>query len=69
MRLEGTVVVELQDGCQVQKLLASCDPGICLDEDDAFLEFWGGVRDALKDIPREVTNHAAIHLSLANPQV
>lgn len=69
MGLEGTVVVELQDSCQVQKLLASCDPGICLDEDDAFLELWGGIRDALEDIAREVTNHAAIHLSLANAQV
>ena len=69
MALEGTVVAELQDSCQVQKLLASCDPGICFDEDDAFLDFWGGIREALKEFAGEVTNRTAIQLSLADPQV
>lgn len=69
MGLGGTVIIELQQRCQVQKLLASCDPGICLDGDDAFLAFWGGIRDALKEITREVTNLAVVPHSLVKPQV
>ena len=60
MGLEGTAIIDLQESSQVQKLLASCDPGVCLDGDDAFLEFWGGIRDALKEIARGVTNTAAV---------
>ena len=69
MGLGDTVIIELQQRCQVQKLLASCDPGICLDGDDAFLAFWGGIRDALKEITREVTNLAVVPHSLVKPQV
>ena len=60
MGLEGTAIIDLQESSQVQKLLACCDPGTCLDGDDAFLEYWGGFRDALKEIARGVTNNAAL---------
>lgn len=60
MGVEGTAIIDLQESCQVQKLLACCDPGTCLDGDDVFLEYWGGIRDALKEIARGVTNNAAL---------
>ena len=60
MGLEGTAIIDLQESSQVQKLLACCDHGTCLDGDDTFLEYWGGIRDALKEIARGVTNTAAV---------
>ena len=59
MGLEGTAVIDLQENCPVQKLLASCNPRKCFDGDEPFLEFWGEVSDALKEIAREATNDAA----------
>ena len=69
MGLEGTAVIDLQEHCQVQKLLASCNPRKCFDGDESFLEFWGAVRDALKEIAREATNNTATSYTTNKSQV
>lgn len=56
MGLGQTAVVNLQDNIQVQKLLAGCHPGRSLEGEEVFLQFWGEVRDALKEIERSVHN-------------
>ena len=69
MGLEGTAVIDLQENDPVQKLLASCDPRKFFDGDESFLEFWGVVRDALKEIAREATNNSATPFTTNKSQV
>ena len=59
MGLGDTPVINLQDNRQIQKLLESCDPQRYLDEDGVFLDFWSGIRDALRQITEELTCNAA----------
>lgn len=69
MGLEGTAVIDLQENNQVQILLASCNPVISFDGDDAFLDFWRAVKDALKEIAREATNNSATVHAITKLQV
>ena len=60
----STREVNLQDNCHVQKLLESCNPAKCVMGEEVFLEFWGGIRDAIKEIEKEAANPAPVpHLS------
>jgi hypothetical protein len=59
MSLGSIRVVDLQGNQQAQKLLESCDPRRCLDGEETFLEFWGGMRGALREIEKEATNPPA----------
>jgi hypothetical protein len=60
--------INLQGNRQVRKLLESCNPKRCLDGEGVFLEFWSGVRDALRQITEELTNNAAHLIPFANSQ-
>ena len=59
MGLGDTPEINLQENKHFQKLLESCNPQRCLDEDGVFLDFWGGIRDALRQIAEELTCIAA----------
>ena len=51
-----TPIINLQENQQVKKLLESCAPNRCLDGEGAFLDFWGGIRDALVQITNDLAN-------------
>ena len=64
MDLCETPTINLQENQQVKKLLESCAPNMCLDGEGAFLEFWGGIRDALMQIANDL---ASKHVKSALP--
>ena len=57
--MSQTSIVNLQENTQVQILLAGCHPTKSLEGEEVFLDFWGKVRDALKEIERSVNNSPA----------
>ena len=56
MNLGETPIINLEENAQVRKLLESCAPTRSLDGEGTFLEFWGGIRDALAEITKDLAN-------------
>ena len=56
MNLGETPIINLEENAQVRKLLESCAPTRSLDGEGTFLEFWGGIRDALAQITKDLAN-------------
>ena len=54
--MSQTSIVNLQENTQVQILLADSHPTKSLEGEKVFLDFWGEVRDAHKEIERSVNN-------------
>ena len=57
--LRGSREVNLQSCPHAQHLLASCNPAIRFESESDFVDFWGGIRDALEGLISEARGKEA----------